>query len=211
MQLYIFFFSKVLMYKSNTKVAGQNVREYHRQCSIPCNKVFSWCEKMVHSMLKIKNTCQESALVTLFNLHTAETINRKMRQLSSPCIRGHAWFLLRIHPSRILKKYCTCKQHSRHECPSRAASKSRAAFFFSFFFLGAVRQSWENGSSVSHRLMFNKEAFVRAADQEFSWTMTLDGSDPLPAKQWFCFKFLCHACFVRWGCPGPQSGVMRLD
>lgn len=30
-------------------------------------------------MLKIKNTCQESALVTLFNLHKAETINRKMR------------------------------------------------------------------------------------------------------------------------------------
>lgn len=40
--------------------------------------------------------------------------------------------------------------------------------------------------------MFNKEAFVQATDQE--WTMTLDGSDPLPAKQWFCFKFLCHSC-----------------
>lgn len=39
--------------------------------------------------------------------------------------------------------------------------------------------SWENGSSVSYRLMANKEAFVPAADQEFSWTMTLDGSDPL--------------------------------
>lgn len=131
MQLYIFFFSKVLMYKSNTKVAGQKVREYHRQCSIPCHKVFSWCEKkMVNSMLKIKNTCQESALVTLFNLHTAETINRKMRQLSSPCIRGHACFSAALfHPSRILKKYCTCKQHSQRERPSRAASKSRATSF----------------------------------------------------------------------------------
>lgn len=63
--------------------------------------------------------------------------------------------------------------------------------------------------------MFNKEAFVQTTDQEFSWTMTHDGSGPLPAKQWFCFKFLCHSCFsktsVIWGCPGPQSAIMRLD
>lgn len=155
MQLYIFFFSKVLMYKSNTKVAGQNIREYHRQCSIPCNKVFSWCGKMVNSMLKIKNTCQESALVTLFNLHTAETINRKMRQLSSPCIRGHTWFLLRIHPSKILKKYCTCKQHSQHECPSRAASKSRAASF-----PPPPSQYWHCENSL-HRLFFFFFLFFR--------------------------------------------------
>lgn len=24
--------------------------------------------------------------------------------------------------------------------------------------------------------------------------MTSDWSDPLPAKQWFCFKFPCHSC-----------------
>lgn len=63
--------------------------------------------------------------------------------------------------------------------------------------------------------MFNKEAFVQTTDQEFSWTMTHDGSGPLPAKQWFCFKFLCHSCFsktsVIWGCPGPQGAIMRLD
>lgn len=42
--------------------------------------------------------------------------------------------------------------------------------------------------------MFNKEAFVQTTDQELSWTMALDGSDPLSAKQRFCFKFLCHSC-----------------
>lgn len=36
-------FFQSLMYESNTKVAGQRVREYQRQCSIPCNKMFSWC------------------------------------------------------------------------------------------------------------------------------------------------------------------------
>jgi len=44
MQLYIFFSTgKSVMCESNTKVAGQKL-EYQRQCSIPCNKMFSWCE-----------------------------------------------------------------------------------------------------------------------------------------------------------------------
>jgi len=38
----VHFFQSV-MYESNTKVAGQKL-EYQRQCSIPCNKMFSWCE-----------------------------------------------------------------------------------------------------------------------------------------------------------------------
>lgn len=46
--------------------------------------------------------------------------------------------------------------------------------------------------------------------------MTLDGSDPLPAKQWFCFKFLCHSCSPQNQCelrlpqPTEQSHETRL-
>lgn len=59
--------------------------------------------------------------------------------------------------------------------------------------------------------MFNKEAFVQATDQEFFWTMTPDWSDPLLAKQCFCFKFLCHSyspqnqCDLRLLRPTDQS------
>jgi len=74
----------------------------------------------------------------------------------------------------------------------------------------------KNGSSVSWRLIYNKGAFVPATDQEFSWTMTFDGSDPLPVKQWFCFKFLCHSCSPQNQCdlslprPTERSHETRL-
>lgn len=121
-----------------------------------------------------------------------------------------------FHPSKILKKYCTWKRNLRDIYSNSwwintvwHLNVSAQALSLLLF------QSGENGSSVSHRLMFNKEAFVQTTDQEFSWTMTHDGSGPLPAKQWFCFKFLCHSCFsktsVIWGCPGPQGAIMRLD
>lgn len=84
------------------------------------------------------------------------------------------------------------------------------------FYWLLLSQSWENGSSFSHQLMVNKEAFVPAADQEFSWTMTLDGSDPLPTKQWFCFKFRCQSCSPQNQCdlrlprPTERSHETRL-
>lgn len=69
---------------------------------------------------------------------------------------------------------------------------------------------WENGSSASHRLMVNKESFVYSADQELACTMTPNGSDPLPTKQWFCFKFLCHSFSPQNQCdlrlPQPTEG-----
>lgn len=42
-------------------------------------KMFSWCEN--NSMLKIKTLFRRLFSVTLFNLHKAETINRKMPQV----------------------------------------------------------------------------------------------------------------------------------
>lgn len=44
-----------------------------------CKKMFSWCKN--DSMLKIKTLFRRLFSVTLFNLHKAETINRKMPQV----------------------------------------------------------------------------------------------------------------------------------
>lgn len=90
MQLYIFFLQS-LMYKSNAKVAGQIVREYQRQCSTPL--MFSWCKN--NSMLKIKTLFRRLFSVTLFNLHKAETINRKMTQVLMVWFKSSA---CSIHP-----------------------------------------------------------------------------------------------------------------
>lgn len=120
-----------------------------------------------------------------------------------------------FHPSKILKKYCTWKRNLRDIYSNswwiNTVWHLKCLCTSPFFATVPVRGKWQ----LSHRLMFNKEAFVQTTDQEFSWTMTHDGSGPLPAKQWFCFKFLCHSCFsktsVIWGCPGPQGAIMRLD
>lgn len=150
-----------------------------------------------------------------------------MRQLWSVWICSYMCSLLCIHPSKILKKYCTCKKKFKLiTVPTELKHQSISQPWYQNSDIVRVHrinsplhelfQSWENGSSVSHRLMFNKEAFVQATDQEFSWTMTLDGSDPLPAKQWFCFKFLCHSCSPQNQCelrlpqPTEQSHETRL-
>lgn len=152
-----------------------------------------------------------------------------MRQLSSLWIYSYTWFLLCIHPSKILKKYCTCLKKKKNwkwiAVPPELNLNIKV-----WSSLSSLLSEWhcenspwhkllswplcpslgENGSSVSHRLMFNKEVFVLATDQEFSWTMTLDGPDPLPGKQWFCFKFLLKICALRLLQPTEQSHETRL-
>lgn len=56
-------FFQSLMYESNTKVAGQKVREYQRQCSISIRCLVG--VKILNSMLKIK-TLVRSLLLSLY-------------------------------------------------------------------------------------------------------------------------------------------------